>query len=254
MEQFKFNCPQCHKLVEADDSFRGQVAECPYCGKGIVIPAKVQVEPKGKIIHKQAQPIGLSESNTTSHKLVIKKNNTNTPKEWYYHPASGSDIGPVAICDLTGRITRNTLVWKMGMAEWCQAGNLPELASILTVVKPPVPPTAISDKWLWCLAVIPIVISWILESSLGYAVSLVVTIILNFTFATLDGKEIERSGRDTTSLWWVLLVPVYLFVRAARYSKRYAPAIVWCVLFALELIVAVFLGVCEALLEALKTT
>lgn len=35
---FLFSCPQCGQSVEADETYRGQVAECPYCGKGIVIP------------------------------------------------------------------------------------------------------------------------------------------------------------------------------------------------------------------------
>ena len=34
----EFKCPQCGKTVAADESARGQVAECPYCGKGIVVP------------------------------------------------------------------------------------------------------------------------------------------------------------------------------------------------------------------------
>lgn len=35
---FEFKCPQCGQMVEADEAYRGQVAECPHCGKGIVIP------------------------------------------------------------------------------------------------------------------------------------------------------------------------------------------------------------------------
>ena len=35
---FEFKCPQCGQMVEAEESYRGQVAECPFCGKGIVIP------------------------------------------------------------------------------------------------------------------------------------------------------------------------------------------------------------------------
>ena len=35
---FEFTCPQCGQMVEADESFRGQVAQCPHCGKGIVVP------------------------------------------------------------------------------------------------------------------------------------------------------------------------------------------------------------------------
>ncbi len=38
MATFKFNCPQCGQAVETDEDNRGQVAECPHCGKGIVVP------------------------------------------------------------------------------------------------------------------------------------------------------------------------------------------------------------------------
>ncbi len=38
MMNFEFKCPQCGQMVEADEAYRGQVAECPHCGKGIVIP------------------------------------------------------------------------------------------------------------------------------------------------------------------------------------------------------------------------
>ncbi|MBR4652901.1 MAG: hypothetical protein IKO72_06025 [Kiritimatiellae bacterium] len=34
----EFKCPQCGQMVAADESSRGQVAECPHCGKGIVVP------------------------------------------------------------------------------------------------------------------------------------------------------------------------------------------------------------------------
>ena len=40
---FEFKCPQCGQQVMADESDRGQVAECPHCGKGIVVP---RVKPK----------------------------------------------------------------------------------------------------------------------------------------------------------------------------------------------------------------
>lgn len=40
MAEFKFNCPQCGQTIEADESARGLVAECPYCSKGIVVPKK----------------------------------------------------------------------------------------------------------------------------------------------------------------------------------------------------------------------
>ena len=38
MAKFYFRCPQCGMRIAADDSVQGQVAECPSCKKGIVVP------------------------------------------------------------------------------------------------------------------------------------------------------------------------------------------------------------------------
>ena len=51
----EFKCPQCGQIVEADESDRGQVAACPHCGKGIVVPrgktnGEVQ-RPESKVVH-----------------------------------------------------------------------------------------------------------------------------------------------------------------------------------------------------------
>ena len=54
MAEFTFNCPQCGAPIEADDSIRGQVAECPYCGKGIVVPrSNMQAGIKQESDHKE---------------------------------------------------------------------------------------------------------------------------------------------------------------------------------------------------------
>ena len=39
-----------------------------------------------------------------------------------------------------GRITRDTLVWREGMGGWTKLGDVPELASVLPSVPPPLPP------------------------------------------------------------------------------------------------------------------
>jgi membrane protease subunit (stomatin/prohibitin family) len=39
-----------------------------------------------------------------------------------------------------GQISRQTLVWKQGMAAWTAAGEVPELASLFAAVPPPLPP------------------------------------------------------------------------------------------------------------------
>lgn len=40
----------------------------------------------------------------------------------------------------SGRLTRETLVWKQGMANWMAAGSVPELAGVFASVPPPLPP------------------------------------------------------------------------------------------------------------------
>ena len=175
--------------------------------------------------------------------VQVVKHEDNGPKEWFFHPETGDDVGPLSAYGLKGRISRETLVWKEGMAEWAKAGDVPELASILASVKPELPPAVISEKWMWCLAAVPIPVSWLLAGIIGNAESsqgicLVVTIALNILFMTLDIKELKKCGRDISGALWLgfVLLPVYMFVRAAKYTKRYAAAIVWCVLFGLEIL------------------
>jgi hypothetical protein len=38
-----------------------------------------------------------------------------------------------------GQFTRNSLVWKSGMAQWVKAGEVPELAALFANVPPPIP-------------------------------------------------------------------------------------------------------------------
>ena len=67
------------------------------------------------------------------------------PGTGMFHVAVGqSQTGPFDAGALqqqvtSGQITRNTLVWKNGMAQWAKAGELPELASLFASVPPPIP-------------------------------------------------------------------------------------------------------------------
>ena len=60
---FEFKCPQCGNAVAVDESYRGQVVECPHCTRGIVVPksktnsqAVQRLEPK--ILHVQCPYCG----------------------------------------------------------------------------------------------------------------------------------------------------------------------------------------------------
>jgi membrane protease subunit (stomatin/prohibitin family) len=62
-----------------------------------------------------------------------------------YHVAVGSvQSGPFDMATLqrqaaTGELSRITLVWKPGMAQWAKAGELPELAPLFANTPPPIP-------------------------------------------------------------------------------------------------------------------
>jgi len=64
--------------------------------------------------------------------------------QWYI-AEGGKQIGPLPANDLQtrirgGQVTRETLVWREGMANWTAAGQVQELASMFRATPPPLPP------------------------------------------------------------------------------------------------------------------
>jgi membrane protease subunit (stomatin/prohibitin family) len=58
---------------------------------------------------------------------------------------NGQQTGPFDLAVLqqmarSGQLSRDSLVWKQGMAAWAAAGQVPELAAVFDAVPPPVPP------------------------------------------------------------------------------------------------------------------
>jgi membrane protease subunit (stomatin/prohibitin family) len=68
------------------------------------------------------------------------------PQGAMFHVAVGQNqTGPFDMATLqqqaaSGQLTRATLVWKSGMAQWAKAGEVPELAPIFSHVPPPINP------------------------------------------------------------------------------------------------------------------
>uniref|UniRef100_UPI001BCEFC1A SPFH domain-containing protein n=1 Tax=Rhizomonospora bruguierae TaxID=1581705 RepID=UPI001BCEFC1A len=64
--------------------------------------------------------------------------------QWYVGVAGQRqgpfDLGGLAERAGAGTLSAETLVWRAGMAQWQPAGQLPELASVLASVPPPLPP------------------------------------------------------------------------------------------------------------------
>lgn len=68
-----------------------------------------------------------------------------TPQVEYSVSINGQQSGPFGFPQLQqmvqgGQLTKETHVWKQGMAEWALAGTVPELSSLFAAVPPPPPP------------------------------------------------------------------------------------------------------------------
>ena len=62
----------------------------------------------------------------------------------FFVAVNGTQTGPYFITELAakaanGSLTRDTLIWREGMAEWAAAGTVPELQSLLAAIPPPLP-------------------------------------------------------------------------------------------------------------------
>ncbi len=65
----------------------------------------------------------------------------------FYAALGGQQAGPFDMATLqahanAGQLTRETLVWRQGMAGWTPAGQVPELTSLFAAEPPPLPPNA----------------------------------------------------------------------------------------------------------------
>ena len=73
----EFKCPQCGNAVAVDESYRGQVVECPHCAKGIVVPrnktsGQAVQRPESKVVSIQCPHCGTEYEATQQdmHRLV----------------------------------------------------------------------------------------------------------------------------------------------------------------------------------------
>ena len=98
----------------------------------------------------------------------------------------------------------------------------------------------IDHRWAWALAIVPTFVLWLLEGILIFPFfGIIAAIIMNGIFISLDVKMLKSQGLNPESWLWlgIILVPVYLFVRASRTDRRYGYAIVNIVMIVLDLIV-----------------
>lgn len=89
--------------------------------------------------------VGVGMGNIMQGGMANAQSPTPPPVMQIFVAVNGQQTGPFDVTQLTqmaqsGQLTGDTLVWKAGMAAWGAASTLPELASILNAVPPPLAP------------------------------------------------------------------------------------------------------------------
>ncbi len=87
----------------------------------------------------------MGQNMSQNNNINQQQNTTPPPLNQYYVAVNGQQSGPFGEQQLaqmaqSGQLTKDSLVWKNGMAEWLAAGQVPEVAKLFTHVPPPLPP------------------------------------------------------------------------------------------------------------------
>jgi hypothetical protein len=194
-------------------------------------------------------------------KLADEVSNVTLDDGWFYVD-SGKQVGPYRqdqILSLirSGRILRNSMVWQEGMSDWQQASltKLSEVLQGVNTVPPPLYGDEIDNNVIWFLAFAPLVSTFVLNflsltmhwnADTANLMVWVLPISLNIGLCLFDEKRLRDAGHDMQGLSSIvcILVPAYLFLRAAKLRQNNAYAWVWLVTFGLSLLIPVkyFLG------------
>jgi membrane protease subunit (stomatin/prohibitin family) len=94
--------------------------------------------------------VGLGMGNMVANNFNQAQQNLNTPPPppqplQFFIAVNGQQTGPFGAEQITqmaqtGSLTRETLVWKAGMAAWAAAGTVGEFAPVFNTIPPPPPP------------------------------------------------------------------------------------------------------------------
>ena len=180
--------------------------------------------------------------------------------EWYY-TTNGLREGPVTdvvIQDLVqrGTIAADTQVWRKGMAAW-QELRESELGSLVASEPPPISGELVNNTLVWVVAFLPLIfgtieaviahdnqVNAIAHFSFGFPESQMTDLPwfipagFNAVLCLWDETWVKRAGYGSNwqKLFAIVLVPVYLFVRAKRLKQRPSYAITWVCMMVLSLL------------------
>jgi GYF domain 2 len=168
-----------------------------------------------------------------------------TPPENWYFIIDGRKEGPITREEIkelisSNQLTQEDLVWKTGMADWSTIRGT-DLNSGLSE-PPPISGEHVNNSivWLWTFTPLIPVSSILFQQGVAAShltsYSLGVWFLINTIMWWLDGQQIKNAGhnREGWRYWVLLLVPAYLFARAAKLKQNNAYAILWVVIWVLS--------------------
>jgi hypothetical protein len=167
-------------------------------------------------------------------------------KKWFFEE-SGNRQGPHTADEIierirSGKISYGSLVWAQGLKDWIPIERS-ELSSHLNAeVPPPLRGAHVENSFLWLAAFAPTIgvfIEWLValtqydDSEAAFSSTMMgeffyITIALNIAFCMVDERILKRAGYDADRLFkWTLIVPAYLYKRAAVTSQKQWFLAVW---------------------------
>jgi hypothetical protein len=167
---------------------------------------------------------------------------------WYYSQ-DGTRLGPINEDQIrqliaADTIRRDSLVWCQGLADWTPAYQTDIRHLFGPATPPPLIGESVNNGIVWTVAFVPI-LTIFLEDILARVMQSPrsnfwwVALALNIGLCLADERNLKNAGHDTKGMtvWAVLLVPVYLFVRASRLKQNNGYAIVWLATFFVSLFI-----------------
>jgi hypothetical protein len=141
------------------------------------------------------------------------------------------------------------MVWTEGMSDWMPF-NRSQLSGQTQAqpsrMPPAIPPVAhsqasnvsIPNEIAWTLSLIPLgflFLDWTIRNS---TVVTIIAFLANSILCIADHNRLKKAGHKSPNLLWLIVIPIYLFLRSKLLKQSYAIPIVWIVTFVLYLVLS----------------